>query len=391
MNAKPNYKTRTRNDIILSEHMDGLVTNLAFETLDHPRTYKEKARQMEEEGVLKKSRAVLDRRVITVYSLNHYEETKKEYESVLPDGYYETYVTYMAEEGKSARKSEKMRAERAIGNANTSFIMEAAGICRSIDEKPRLMDEGKLNKSLCAYYTARELKWFTGFTPDVSVSREGKKKVLNSRINGLAITPGGLYPTYYIGPNVEEWKRGTEIKMKVHLEGMVGKKMDDPRRINNVLLFTTAYPKLGNLIGGTEIQNDSIMQLAGMYESVIVLPYTKEGRKMLSLMSRLNWKEDLYATYGKKYVKGHSETYSVRSDGYSPEEDSLLCLFLDCDVRKLDTFTSYAKAVQDKTKFTVICFDWQKDVVIRTCGGACRILTTQFDHYYREIQKTTRL
>lgn len=370
--------------------MDGLVTNLGLELLDHPRTYKEKTRQMLAEGVLEKSRATQDRRIINIYTMNHYEDKKSEFIEELPDGYYETYVMYMAEDGRNARKKDKMRAGRAIGNANTSFMMQAAGIKRRIDEKPRLIEDGKLIGGIKAYYTARELKWYTGFTPDVSVSKEGEKKVLNSRVNGLAITPGGVYPSYYIGANIEEWKKGAEIKMKVHLENMLGKKFEIPRRLTGPLLLTTAYERLGKLLGETEIQSGSIMQLAGMYDSVYVLPYTKEGRKMLSIMSIADWKKKLYLTYGKNYTKDHIESYSVKCDGYSPDNDTLLCMFMDCDVKKLDIFTSYAKAVQNKEKFTVMCFDWQKEVAIRTCGGACRILTTKFIPFYESVMNINK-
>ena len=387
MNKKPNYKKGTRREIIMAEHMDGLITNLGFETLDTPRTYKEKTKEMLAEGVLEKTKVTLDRRIINVYTLNRYEDNKSPYIESLPDGYYETYVMYMAEDGRKARKKNKSEAGRAIGNANTSFIMQASGIKRRIEEKPRITGEEKMKGGLTAYYTARELKWYTGFTPDISLSKEGEKTVLNSRVNGLAITPGGVYPTYYIGSNVDEWKKGAEIKMKVHLENMLGKKFDEPKRIDGAVILTTAYERLGKLLGGLEIQGGSIMQLAGMYENVYVLPYSKEGRKMLTTMGIGEWKRKLYETYGKGFTRDRAETYSVRCDGYSPEKDTLLCLFMDCDVKKLDMFTSYAKAVGERDRFTVVCFDWQREVALKACGGACRILVTKFGPFYESMRR----
>ena len=91
----------------MAEHMDGLITNLGLETLDTPRTYKEKTKEMLAEGVLEKTKVTLDRRIINVYTLNRYEDNKSPYIESLPDGYYETYVMYMAEDGRKARKKNR--------------------------------------------------------------------------------------------------------------------------------------------------------------------------------------------------------------------------------------------------------------------------------------------
>ena len=108
---------------------------------------------------------------------------------------------------------------------------------------------------------------------------------------------------------------------------------------------------------------------------------------MLTVMSVANWKYRLFKTYAKQYLKDREEMYAVRCDGYCPDDGSLLCLFMDCDIRKLNAFACYAKARQDKNRFVVVCFDWQKEVVNKVCGGACRTLAAKFEPFYQAIAK----
>ena len=53
---------------------------------------------------------------------------------------------------------------------------------------------------------------------------------------------------------------------------------------------------------------------------------------------------------------------------------------------KLKQFVTAAKSVDEKDKFRIICFDEQKDFLLRYTNDSCRIFTTPLKEYMEGIR-----
>ena len=70
-------------------------------------------------------------------------------------------------------------------------------------------------------------------------------------------------------------------------------------------------------------------------------------------------------------------------DHYDKESKVGTLVFCIPDIVRLKKFLETAKLQNDRKKFRIICFDYQKEFVKKVIGYNAQIYTTSFEEYYK--------
>ena len=394
MNNKGNYKKGTRREIVKILHMTGIIPSKSLNVLENKRTYREKIKTMVDEKVIREGRVKNGRRTYRIIEFNDYEQNRASYSDALPDGYYENYVTYGAQAARQARNVSGRVSQRIIGVAETHIMMKSAGIGCEPDTKPNLYRNTFIDDGGKYYYNSRDIKNYTGYKDKTKIIKnenaDNEKLVISSRLTGLAISKGGVYSVYNMGQSMIDWQAGGELKMKTHLDYLIGHKMENPIACDSCITISEDYTSISRLLKPTTKSDykteKAFENLKQAYKKIYGLPYDLNGKRMMEIMTDDNWKNKLKDTM----LAGH--TYDEKSVGYLPCDaitDNGEYLFLFCvpDITGLQRFIKYAEAQGDRSKFIVIGFDFQAELLAKGCSDRCRILKTSFEKFYKDYKK----
>lgn len=393
MNIKKNYNKGTRLDIIKTLHMNAVIPNKALVVMDTPRTYKDKLREMEKEGLIEEYRVKNWNRSYRIYTLKDYEKNKSDYIEKLGDGYYENYVMTGQQAARTCRSKTGSESMRIISAASTYIMMKQAGVKCDPNTKPNLYRNELLDECGSVYYTSREVKGYTDYHDDIKNNTDemgdAMKQVISSRMTGLLLSDGGAYPIYHLGYSLSNWQRGGELKIKVHMDYMLGSKMSNPKSCDYSILTLEDYASLARVItpltDNDEKNINAFRILDTAYKRIYAVPYSLEGRKMIEIMTIRDWEYKFKSLFLKNYEWRDVERTGIPCDGYT--DDKYVLLFCIPDLKKLRLFKTYAARIGDKNRFAVLCFDFQEEMVAKACGSHCRILKASFDKFYDIVKK----
>lgn len=395
MNNKKNYKKGTRLEIIKTIHMASILPFKAIATAETPRTYKDKIREMTKEGILSEFKVKINRRTYRIFTLTDFEKNRRMYKNNLPDGYYEQFVTVGQQNVRDCRTKKGSVSMHVIAGATTHIMMKLAGVACEPDTRPSLFKKDEPIDDECSYYySSREIKNYTGYKNDIKTTDEtagdGLKQVISSRITGLLISKGGIYATYNMGCSITNWQKGGELKIKTHIDYLIGDKLSNPYPCDSALLMLEEYDSLSKIFVPTSRRDEkavsSFSNLAVAYRKIYAIPCDRNGRRMIEIMSSGNWMADIKSSLLMGYNKEYVETTGVVCDDYTDNEEYVL-LFCIPDLSRLLAFKNYAEINPNRSKYIVLCFDFQKELVAKSCGMFCRILTVKFEEYYNEFKK----
>ena len=387
MNKKKNYKKGTRLDIIKTLHIGAVIPAKGLIIMDTPRTYKDKLHEMIKEGLIEESRVKCGRLTYRIFTLKDYEKNKQIYIDNLPDGYYESYIMQNQIIARKCRSAKGAASTRIITTAETYMIMRNAGVNCDPDNRPSLYGNEKIDINDNLYYSSTEIKEYTGYSDTVKIETEDKagitgtvKSVISSRITGLLLSKSGCYSVYHLGHDLSYWQRGSELKMKVYIEGMLWDKTNYENNLSSSILFVEDYASFYKVINPFADKRskgeNSYQVLKAAYSSLYALPYSKAGRKMLEIMCTKNWIDNT-----KRMLL---DGFSTNIDGVSPidatKDGNDVCLFCIPDLDHFQRFINYETAY--KKRPITICFDFQKEMVARCCKSLGSIMIVRFDLFY---------
>ena len=389
MNNKGNYKKGTRREIIKMIHMGGILPSKSLNALENRRTYREKIKQMIDEGVLNESRVKNGRHTYRIIGLNEYEKNREKYKMYLPDGYYENYVTYGQQAARQCRNKPGSVSQRIIGAAETHVIVKEAKIACEPDTKINLYQKAFLDDGGSYYYNSREIKNYTGYKDKVRIlkneNKDTEKLVISSRMTGLIVSPGGIYSVYNMGQSINDWQAGGELKIKTHLDYLLGNRMENPQSCDNALTIIEEYDSLAHVLAPkTKKENKaekSFENLNQAYKRIYSIPYSLEGKRMIEIMKIPGWEHYIREAMLANYEHRDEKVGYLPCDAITDKEEYV---FLYCvpDVAGLKRFLKYAEASGEKERFIVIGFDFQTKMLVKSCNGRCRILKTNFNKFY---------
>ena len=377
MNNRKQYSHGTRRDIIYILHCAGILTYRGIRVLPeekyNKRTVQRKIHEMVDEGVLGKQKPAIEDVQQQFFYMRNYESNCKEITVAVSKECVDFYRDYFKEGIRSLWSIKSSQTYRKIMESDLITFIYAAGIDAMPDQRN---GESK-------FFSSREVKRYTGYKDEVKET-EGERKVQFSKVFGLILSSGGNYGVYHTYKSGLSKLSGGEYKILAQLGKIVRQMKGEREEITSALVVVN---DLDSLIGNIDIENLNTKyalnyyNFTSAYKSIYALPYTKEGRDMLTLMTKRGWRQRLIEAATGEMQDTSYVNYVC--DHYDKESKVGTLVFCIPDIVRLKKFLEIAKLQNDRKKFRIICFDYQKEFVKKVIGHNAQIYTTSFEEYYK--------
>ncbi len=380
MNNKKNYRKGKRIEIIKALYACGCLPYKSLRLYPwKTRITQEAVLAMEREGLLEIKKTETGKQI----NLKNWNDESAEYMDYLPYAYLGHYEEIKEEVWKAS--SDFIRGERLHKNAEIILMMHQSGIGSYPDEKKDIRERGvRISSADKMYFTAREIKNVKPYRVETGTDKDGVKKIIGSRLNGMLATPGGNYGIYNLGNRLIEWERYGESKMAQHLQRVLEEKREDYEKedVECVLLANDEMLFIRVIENENERRyrkGKILLNIDYAYEKMYGLPINRDGEKMLAIMSSKNWKERMKERLLPQGADIKT-SYSVACDGFI--NNVFILLFCIPDIAKLKLFYKRAKLEMDKEKFEIYCFTYQIPMLASLAGEYVTLRSIELEEYY---------
>lgn len=294
--------------------------------------------------------------------------------ATLLDNWPERFAPYLTGDTDTNRlKSEVNRRLRLHRLAEVYVTMNHAGVEIYPDKKPSIFaPQGCCGKAICtpAFYSSREVK---GLGAEAT-------KIHNSRFAGVLLSPDRLFVTYSSGITLMKWQYKSEMRVKaVMWSTLCQQRLPGQYRADNIhgLILGDSMELAYQMLTSTGGPKHDYFMLDGSYDHFHFLPNTHQGEVILALLC------DPVKTAELDRILSQGLTVSTpggMSEQDAAEQDGSPVLFdYSCDLPRIVRFNT-SLDLTGRTG-TLICFDFQADVLRRYCGSRVRFQTIDFNKF----------
>lgn len=277
----------------------------------------------------------------------------------------------------SLLKSEATRRIRLHRIAEVYVAMLNAGVTIFRDEKPRVFaPDGDQDRGLegAAFYSSREVKE-TGIEA---------VKIKGSRMAGVLLSPDGVFLTYNSGPYMAKWDYRAEQRAKAWMQvtlcnGNAGLGYA-PEDVCG-LLFGDSLEPFCQILSGADSGARCFFLLDGSYGHFYYLTNDHKGEVMLGLLCDRDRREELDRILSQGLCAGNPGGV-IENDALDGNGDPVLFGYL-LDIPRIHRFCS-ALQLQERHG-TLICFDFQREVLERCYGGLVAFEAISFEKFERRF------
>lgn len=290
--------------------------------------------------------------------VNNFNHMKKNYIATMPNGIEEYYLKNNA---SLVKKSDKQKVARMHRTAEVIMMMHETSI--EIFNKPSIEEAESITINQKVYYTSRELK-------STESKEEGcDKKIVFTRINGLNVSPGGIYAIYALNKAMIEWKQHGEIKAQNAMSLLINKTYEPfhgaerKYQLKSCIVFTREYMVGYEILVNREVNTKApLLSIDGTYENMYLIPTTKDGQKILGMMQCSNWKQKLIDLLIDRSEQTN-EYCNVDCDGIEKLNDTEVytLIFFEGNLPRLKRF--YQSAKLTKNRYRIYCFKHQAEML----------------------------
>lgn len=274
-------------------------------------------------------------------------------------------------------KSEITRRLRLHRIAEATITMMNAGVRIYRDEKPDLFspkweESGVFSIKVPAFYNSREIKEIgTVFV-----------KIRGARSVGVLLTPAEIFVVYNLGNALMKWEYKSEMRTKALMKTVLCRdrlsQQYSPEAVQGLILgnsMALAYDLLAGE-GGKQY-----FVLDGNYENFYFLTNDRKGERLLELLCSKTKRLRLENILLADLYKGDNGS-SLENDAFDENGNPVLFGYF-CNLPRIKRFDT-ALRLQKKCG-TLICFDFQKDVLSQYCGTQVKIQTIDFQKWERSF------
>jgi hypothetical protein len=324
-----------------------------------------------------------EKRFITTYyndNLRGYRLTTNSKNMLLADNpeRFESYLTGRTE--TNILKSEITRRLRLKSIAEAIVTMHNAGVAVYRDDKPDV------------FYPETDVKQtFSITTPAFYTSREVKNygynlaKIRGSRSVGVLVTESKAFVVYNTGNTHMKWNHNSESGTSVLIWTILRNERlpqygTDYDRNWGLMLgdsMEQIYPFLTNK-GGTKTRH---FIFNSMYENFIYLPNDCNGEMVLRLICDTEKRRELNSMLSQDLDTDSRITY-VENDGVNRNGEPVLFGY-DFNMSRIARFNGNLE--MHNKRGTIICFDFQADVLRRYCHDNVTIETIKTDKFKKQF------
>lgn len=274
-------------------------------------------------------------------------------------------------------KSEFTRRLRLHRMAEVYVLMQNAGIAVFRDEKPQVFapDGSPVSRiETPAFYNSREMK-------ELGIEMV---KVRGSRAMGVLLALSGIFLIYNSGTDTAKWDYRSEQKAKVLLEIILCRQRLSAQyartQIHGVLVGNGMEP-FYQILASADSRTRCFFLLDGNYEHFYYLTHDRYGEVLLKLLC------DPAKTLALNRILSEGLSPKdggslIENDAIDPEGNPVLFGYF-LDIPRISRFLS-ALQIQNRDG-TLICFDFQKEMLARLCGEYVRLSSISFEKFERRF------
>ena len=391
---KTNYKEGYRGAIIQTIRENGFLPLDSLRLYEKPVAiqYQRCVRRLKEEGLIEELRTINKTRYVRFT-----EEGENLIKEELGGGKYAPYLTektkyvlrYLKLEStdKEKRIAYKLQQNKFINDVSSKLYAELCSIYSS--DVPDL-NVGLVEDDLKAFYDSAKIKSMGSYRA-AKINDRYSNKINNSRINGLSISPGGIYSVYNIGKVLPEWRRNGEDKMAACIRMLASRSMRDfsaPNYEKEAVIISANDKNFVRIVTEKE-EKDShrrkLMTIDQAYDHMYALPYTCEGVKMFKIMQLPMWRAKLREQFLTHDEMQESRFAQVSCDGYDIRNRVYKLVFCIPDMTKLKSFVKRAETEGVKDRFYLYCYDHQLPVVTEIVKDHVKVFSVDIDDMCLEL------
>ncbi len=274
-------------------------------------------------------------------------------------------------------KSELTRRLRLHRISEATITMLNAGIQIHRDEKPDIFspcwdDDIEIRLENSAFYNSREIKEIgTVFV-----------KIRGARSVGVLLTLQQIFVVYNLGDSLMKWDYKSEMRTKALMKTVLCRErlpnQYNPEAVQGLILGNSmelAYEILSGKSG------NQYFILDGNYENFYYLTNDHKGECLLMLLCSSAMRTQLEDILKTDLCEG-DEGFTIENDAFDRDGNPVLFSYL-CDLPCIQRFDT-ALRLQNKSG-TIICFDFQKEILARYCNKKIHLQTIDFDKWERSF------
>lgn len=270
-------------------------------------------------------------------------------------------------------RSEVPRRLRLHRMAETLITMQNGNVEIYRDNKPHIFAPERIETriSFPAFYSSREIK-------EMGIDTV---KIKGARSMGTLMTESSIYAVYNIGDSLIEWDYKAEMRYKALLKTMVCQdRMKHQYSVDSIagMVLGNSMELAGEILSQT--QNENYFLMDGGYPHFYYLTNDYKGERILQMMCSIEKSELMVDLLGASYYD-QDTTYPIENDAI--DEDGNPVLYgCTCDLVRIKRFI---KAIDGDRKGTIVCFDFQKDILQSVCSKQIELKIVSFEKWERRL------
>ena len=274
-------------------------------------------------------------------------------------------------------KSEITRRLRQHRIAEVYISMMNAGVSIYRDDKPDIFSpEYEFFSPIEApvFYNSREIK-------EAGIETI---KIKGSRMIGTLLTPSGMYLVYNSAANQTDWDYRAEYRAKTLLQIMICQQRMSPQyggRSASGLLFGNGMDLFYQILSCADSGTCCFFLLDGTYEHFYYLTNDHYGDVLLRLLCNAKQTAELNRILSLGLHEADSDL-SMEHDALDVNGNPVLFGYL-LDIPRINRFLTALNLHHQSG--TLICFDFQKDVLQRTCSENVQLQTISYEKFERRF------
>lgn len=289
----------------------------------------------------------------------------------------ERFTSYLTGRSETNRlKSEVPRRLRLHRMAEVLLSMLNAGIPALPWEKPPLFCPSLIPAAgyvVCpVYYSSREVK---EIGPQAA-------KINGSRSTGILLTDGGIFIVYNTGGGLMKWEYKAELRLKAVIKTeLCQRRLPDQfmeAEISGIVFGANMEAMLPLMDAGEAVRHNYFV-LDGNFEHFYFLTSDHGGEVILQLLCHPELKAALDDILLQD-LNASRPGWLIENDAVDDHGVPVLFGFT-CDMPRIRRFDT-ALELHGRTG-TLICFDFQADVLRRICGRHVTIQSIDFEAFER--------
>lgn len=270
-------------------------------------------------------------------------------------------------------KSEPARRLRLHRLAEVYVLMLNSGVPIFRDQKPPVFSPDGYSAAgipNACFYSSREIK-------ELGVEAV---KIRGSRMMGTLLTPSGIYLTYNGVQNFAKWDYRAEVRAKALLKSTLChdrlSAQYQPEQIHG-LLISPDMELLYQLLSTADTNARCFFLLDGNYDHFYYLTHDRAGEILISLLCSKPMRSALDRVLSQGLAP-RRPGLPIEHDAIGKNGEPVLFSYLP-DIPRLNRFHT-ALQLRERTG-TVICFDYQRDVLRRCLDERTEIQTISFEKF----------